>query len=70
MVAKRTQDLVTIPHCLYISISVHRVALLVCFKILFIYLRERESVSQGRGRGRAELSREPNLGLHPRTPGS
>ena len=40
-----------------------------CFfiKILFMYLRERRKEIENEGKGREKLSREPNLGLDPRT---
>ena len=43
------------------------------FKILFIYLRESAQAwgeMEGEGEADSLLSREPAMGLHPRTPGS
>ena len=42
------------------------------FFLSFIYLFERGNTSRGSGRGRNRLeqSREPDVGLHPRTLGS
>lgn len=42
------------------------------FKILFIYLRDSVSKRAGEGEGEADspLSREPDMGLNPRTLGS
>ena len=54
------------------GVQVYTVFFIWIFKqILFIYLgeRERESTSR-RGRGRGKMSRKPDVGLDPRTPGS